>query len=398
MKHAFLSASGAPAWSRCEAKVWREKDLPEETSVFAEEGTRAHEVLEGLINPVPCDQKWFDDHPAEMYDHVRKTLDYIYEQEFERIYAEQRLDISFITGEVGAMGTADVVGLKGDQITIIDLKYGMGVRVEAEGNEQLIIYGAAALKEFDLIGDIKTIKLVISQPRLNHTSEWLLTISQLSDIIDTLTTKAKRILTAEGGDHLSATQGKVQCKYCKVKLTCPERNALPLTTVIGFVDLDKEDALVHKVEAARSNIHTSNDSHLASCMEVVDAIEDWCKDIKAEAYKRLMLGEFKDSRFKLVQGRGSYQYINEEDLVKEFGDAVTTTETKVKSPYKLRTELKKNKYLLAKIEQYIIKVEGQPIVVPASDKRLAIETKLVFDPITDDDDYIDAVAGLSKDN
>jgi hypothetical protein len=79
-KHAFLSASGAPAWTRCEAKVWREKDLPEKTSEYAQEGILAHELLERLLPRELGDAELpHMDFPPEMYDEIQKTLDLVYE-------------------------------------------------------------------------------------------------------------------------------------------------------------------------------------------------------------------------------------------------------------------------------------------------------------------------------
>lgn len=399
-KHAFLSASGAPAWSRCEAKVWREKDLPDETSVFAAEGTLAHKLLDSAI-------KWgrpasfFKGYPDDMCEHIQGVIDYIEAQEFDQVFAEQRLDISFITGEEGACGTADVVGIKGDTITVIDLKYGMGVKVEAEGNEQLAIYGAAALREFDLVGDITKIKLVICQPRLYSTTECLLTIGQLSEMIDALTTKAKRILTAKGGDtHLRAVPGDKQCQFCTVRDDCPERNGLALTTVVNdVVDLEKKEEFLDNVADAVVKISTKDDRHLATCMEAVNLIESWCAGVRREVEKRLQNDNFSDHRWKLVQGRsGHRKIVNETDLIslaKDHGiDSNTLYEAKLASVPELEKAHKKaHPVFWAKVEALLTRPDGKPVVVPAGDKRPALNLALDFKPI--EDDYIDATLGLT---
>lgn len=77
-KHAFLSASGAAAWMRCEAKVWRERGLPDETSPYAEEGTKAHALLELAIK-ANAPAATFRDYPADMLYEVQKTLDLVEE-------------------------------------------------------------------------------------------------------------------------------------------------------------------------------------------------------------------------------------------------------------------------------------------------------------------------------
>jgi len=47
---------------------------------------------------------------------------------------EQRLSIEAITKEPGAKGTSDAVILAGEELVIVDLKYGRGVKVDADEN------------------------------------------------------------------------------------------------------------------------------------------------------------------------------------------------------------------------------------------------------------------------
>ena len=46
IKHAVLSASAAHRWLACPPSAMLEKELPDETTVYAEEGSVAHEVAE----------------------------------------------------------------------------------------------------------------------------------------------------------------------------------------------------------------------------------------------------------------------------------------------------------------------------------------------------------------
>ena len=47
--HALLSASGSERWINCPASPKLEEQLPEETSVYADEGTLAHELAEIML-------------------------------------------------------------------------------------------------------------------------------------------------------------------------------------------------------------------------------------------------------------------------------------------------------------------------------------------------------------
>jgi hypothetical protein len=64
------------------------------------------------------------------------------------LFIEQELDISWLTGEPDAVGTADAIVVRGGELVVIDLKTGHN-RVEARNNYQLVIYSMAALKAYN---------------------------------------------------------------------------------------------------------------------------------------------------------------------------------------------------------------------------------------------------------
>lgn len=403
-KHAFLSASGAPAWTRCYAKPWREKDLPDETSVYAAEGTLAHEHLSWkVINWNTAD---FDKGPAvsnEMKHHVLKTLAEVSEYAHESrgwfqvpVHSECRVSIEHITGEKDAGGTADIVIVDDDTLIVIDLKYGMGVKVEAEDNEQLLIYAAAALAEFDLIGEIKSICMVISQPRLDHRSEWTLTTQELQERIEPISRAASEIL--KGGDHLLATPGVIQCKFCKVKGTCSEYRDMALAIVTDdFVDLDSKTSLFQKVKAAEERLVSSDDNYLATCFTSVELIEQWCKAVKEEMYKRLSQDRCTDTRFKLVAGKMGNRKWKDEEGAREVAIAHGFENDIYKSELLSPTAMEKvlPEEVFVKLTPYISRAEGKPIIVQHRDPRPALNLELDFNPI-EDEDMADALLGLTK--
>lgn len=95
------------------------------------------------------------------------------------LLVEQRVDFSHITGVEESFGTADGIIIAGNELQIHDLKYGKGVRIDAEQNEQLQLYALGALEQFSMLYDFETVRLFIHQPRLNHVSEWSLTVQEL---------------------------------------------------------------------------------------------------------------------------------------------------------------------------------------------------------------------------
>ena len=450
MAHAFLSPSGAPAWLRCHIKPWRERDLPDESSEFANEGTAAHFLRDACLQSgqdaadyigkgivINADGTvgwfgeigWLDDHSffkvdLDMAREVQKSIDVLRELAKDgTLYPEQQLAIEHITGEQGATGTCDTVIVKETEIIIDDLKYGRGVPVSAELNEQLLMYGSAALEEYDLLGEIKTVRLRISQPRLNNDSEWTISTDELRSRIAEIRKTADKINT--GPWNLPATPGVKQCQFCKAKSNCDEYRESVLSTIgLEFDDLDKGElavspqeverilanafgvkpkdvevsggAVVVKpnirpaLEASTEQITSKDDSHLATCMDAIDLVEGWCKAIRAEIERRLLAGTFTDPRYKLVEGkRGARAWVSEAQAEA----AMKAMRLKVDQMYDLKviSPTSAEKVLAAdhprkwaKLQDHITQSQGRPSVAPLSDKRKAIEVAVSFEPIEGD--------------
>jgi hypothetical protein len=442
MAHAFLSPSGAAAWMRCNAKPFRERDFPETTNDSADEGTAAHYLLEqcleqnvnadhftGLRIKVENGKTEFHTSGAypvgpDMTREIQKVLDLARsDADGATIYAEQQLPIEQFTGEQGATGTCDMVIVKGKTLWIRDLKFGRGVQVFAEGNEQLLLYGGAALDEFDVMGEIETLVLCIDQPRLSHFDKWELSVSEARELLAAVRATAERILLAE---DLAATPGEKQCRFCKASATCAERTAFTTELVVGeFVDLDKgfvkvempqaekllaqsfgvkpaaitfhaatfdevvqadtsdyftvkKPSIRPALEAATERLATAEDERLATLMDAADMIEGFAKAVRAEVERRLLAGKFTDARYKLVEGRqGARSWTSEgeaEAALKAMRLKVDQMyDFKLISPTTAEKVLKEaNPRKWNKLQPLIGRSDGKPSVAPASDKRPAL--------------------------
>ena len=78
------------------------------------------------------------------------------------VYTEMRVKLSISGGLV--WGTADCVAVKRGAVSIVDLKYGMGVPV-APDSAQLKIYALGALEDFNVSTGM--VDMTIVQPRLD---------------------------------------------------------------------------------------------------------------------------------------------------------------------------------------------------------------------------------------
>lgn len=384
---------------RCPASVQACAGLPDTSSVYADEGTAAHflaaECLKGGTQPADFvgfsiavsggDTSWWtpagaaappsgavfevdQDMALAVSDYVDFVRDVVKATGGE-LLVEQRLPISSITGEEDAYGTSDAVILADRELIVIDLKFGRGVPVDAEDNEQLQIYALAAYGEFSLVQDFERVRMVIHQPRLGAVSEATMPVADLLAFGEQVREAAERTRWP----HPVFRSSEKACKFCRAKATCPELRA----------EVIEQFEAVPQPEAAQTDV-------LADCMARVDLIEGWCKAVRAEVEARLLAG--KPVRgWKVVQGkRGNRRWADEkaaEELLKamrikhdQMYDYAVISPT---SAEKLAKAEVIGPRQWPKVAALITQAEGKPSVAPESDKRPALVMSAVADDFED---------------
>ncbi len=404
--HAILSPSSASRWLHCPGSVALDAQYEDNGSDFADEGTAAHELAAmALTNGndaaaylgrvIQVNGKGWEV-TAEMAGHVQKYVDYVRALGGE-LMVEQRLSIEHLTGEPGGKGTADAVIMLGDEIIIVDLKYGRGVQVEADKNEQLAIYALAALHEFEFLGDFQRARLVIHQPRLSHVSEWDLPIygntgSSLTTFAASVEARAAVAIQFVGKSPADVqpsdlNPGEKQCRWCAAKATCPALTQHVLSTVADdFVDTTEPVAPQIKHAAERSVDNTT----LGNLLGAMDLIESWCKAIRAKAEAELLAGNPVPG-FKLVEGRrGARRWSNDADVeetmksmrlkLEEMYDFSLISPTTAEKLHKAGTIGPRQ---WPRLQGLITQNDGKPSVAPASDKRPALVIQASADEFAD---------------
>ena len=360
--HALLSASGSHRWLHCTPSARLEETFDEQTSVFAEEGTAAHALSEHKLRlnlgqdssrPVsPFDSDELDYHTDVYVDFAIELI-----TEARRncrdpiVLLEQRLDYSCYVPE--GFGTGDLVIIADGILDIVDLKYGKGVPVSAEGNPQMKLYALGALSLFDALYDIQTVRMTICQPRLESISTHELPADELTAWAeDELRPRAQLAINGEGeflpGEH---------CRFCRARQTCRARAQENLA-------LARHD---FKLPALLT------EEEISGVLSIADRLSTWASDVYAYATD-LAIREGKQWQgYKLVEGRSSRKYTSEIAVVEAvtaagYSDIYRQSLIGITDMEKLLGK-KRFKELLSGLVE---KPEGKPTLVPVSDKRQPI--------------------------
>ena len=389
----------------CPGSVLLEADYPDSSSVYADEGTAAHTVaswclLDGydasayIGIEVAVGSRVFmvdEDMAAHVQDYVKLVREYA---EGATLLVEQRLPIGHLTGEEGATGTSDAVILRPRELVVMDLKYGMGVKVMAEENPQLMMYALGAYEEFGILGDFDFVTMVIHQPRLNHVAEYSVPTAHLLAFGDTVRAAAAQCRSAEAESAARGTlageawaakflnPGEKQCRFCKAKASCPALAAEVAEVVHEAASLvDFADLLPVQPDGQ------TGDNYLSVAMSKVGLVEDWCKAIRAEVERRLFAGQAVDG-YKLVEGkRGNRRWSDEAAVTAVFKSLRLKQdemyEQRLISPTAAERLLKSTPKRWARVQEHVTQSDGKASVAPATDRRPSLVVQSVADDFRD---------------
>lgn len=369
----MLSSSGSDRWMKCTPSARLEAKEKESTSVYAEEGTLAHEIGElkikkqlGTLTTRSFNAKMkklrqHELYQDEMEEYTDAYADYVIMVSNEAakvtpdsmVAVESKLDFSDWVQE--GFGTGDAVIIADGTLEVMDLKYGKGVPVSAENNSQMMLYGLGAYHEFSPLYDIQNIRVHVVQPRLDNISVWEISKEDLLDWANnTVKPRAELAWKGEGefcaGDH---------CRFCRVKATCRERAEANLKMA--------------QLEFKAGPLLT--DEEIPEVIRKADELAKWAEDVKKYAFEEAKNGK-KWEGFKLVRGRSNRIFTDTNNVVKVLekeGYNEDQIFTKKVNGIGAIEKLVGKKNFPDLLGNFVHKPEGKPTLVPESDKREAID-------------------------
>lgn len=370
--HAKLSASSAHRWLNCTAAPRFEEQFPRSTSVFAEEGTLAHEFCEiygrntfGQLENETCAERVSVLQLNEHYSpEMHRTAKFYIEQleaaslafqSAPAVFFEVRVDLSeYIPG---GFGTCDCCMIGGDTLRIFDYKHGRGVEVSAEGNPQMRLYALGALAKFRVIyGDaIKKVVTAIIQPRITEdvSTEELTVEELLAWGENVVKPKAQTATTGNGATFCAGDW----CRFCAGKAQCRAR-AAGYTALEEFAAMDTKDPRL-------------SDSEIADLLTRGKGIVKWYEELQEYARGAILEGHQLDG-WKVVEGRSARQFSDQDAAFKALTDAgyaeAMLYERKPLTLAALEKQIGKKKFSDV-CAAFIVKPQGSPTLVEASDKR-----------------------------
>lgn len=301
--HAILSPSSAKRWIHCTPSALLAEAAGSKSSVYAEEGTLAHEIAEyaldyyirGLYDPIVDEELPVNDEHlknplfnTDMANYIREYCDFVIGEDYEmqkadglsEMFLERKVDITDYAPD--SFGSVDVTLVSDKTIHIIDLKYGAGVKVFADHNEQMMLYALGALKAA-ASKDITNIRMTIAQVRLDHYDTFEMSKGELLDWAEKVLKPAAKMAIRGIGKQVIGSW----CGFCPVKAQCrAQRDA-----ILADFDEKPEPLLL-------------SDEEIVDLIGKIDTYKSWIESVNKYVYYRAIQGHTWEG-YKLVAGRSS---------------------------------------------------------------------------------------------
>jgi hypothetical protein len=269
---------------------------PKPSSKYADEGTLLHDAIaqvldknikpESLLGMTYQDQKLTQD-LIDNKLHIALDLLGQIDPNLEMEYAVET-EVGFGDFLPDVFGSCDLLGRIGNRAIVLDWKFGDGVAVGVEENEQLLFYAAAAMRTSSVswvFEDATEIECVIIQPPMIR--RWVTTVERVKQfeltLLQAVKASQKKDAPIEAGEH---------CRWCSAKPVCPR--------MTGAVD-----------RALNLQLKSLDADEIGKFLANCDLLEQWVTDLRALAHQMLE-ADVTVPGWKLVNKRATRQWANED--------------------------------------------------------------------------------------
>jgi hypothetical protein len=331
-----------------------QKMPPKPSSEHADRGTLLHNAISTILEAMDADvigMKYEDQVlTQELYDDkimvALALLDEVDPKKEMQYEVETRVGFGDLLP--GVFGSTDLIGRIDDRAIVLDWKFGDGVVVSAEENDQLMFYAAAAMRTpalqwaFDGVTEIECI--IVQPPMIRR---WVTTKERVAqferDLVRAVKAAQLPNATLKAGDH---------CRWCAAKPVCPQMTGAverALQTQVKEIDVDT----------------------LGRYLKNADLLEEWIKDLRGLALQ-LLESNAPVPGYKLVQKQARRQWVDEAKAAKMLIDAgiAAYKEPEVISPAVAEKLLKKSKLTLP--DDLVVSVSSGTTLASEDDPRPSV--------------------------
>lgn len=190
-------------------------------SPYAAEGTALHSAMEYLLNDASTTLARVEG--MTFYHHLmtpdRVALLYFCLTEFDKVVlpgTEYDVEKTYPFPRIpGAFGTGDIAYFASDRVGVIDWKFGGGVFIPAEDNDQMKFL-LCGLREAERIDRNTRMFGTIIQPRFNYAQ----TVEFSHDALDAFAADLRHAIFGRRYDDDNLAMGD-HCRFCNAIVTCP---------------------------------------------------------------------------------------------------------------------------------------------------------------------------------
>jgi hypothetical protein len=368
--HSTFSPSAADAWLACHYRKNAIVDIPEETSIYAEQGTLAHTVCEATFRqeffglPFPAElnlelAQWEAKNPGDVDEMFECAKGYV---EVLHFWLNNKNDIGDVIcynlekgipifPEEGCFGTGDciIIGTKG--AAVIDYKHGKGKNVSAN-SLQLKVYAAGIARHLENIPEGYLFHAVVYQPRTDpgakHTNYNVAEMNQFLGQIWSAIQGAK-------ASNLSPVEGN-HCYWCPARKTkdlalkCSAIKEKPLK--LAQENFAKFINDMNAPVKSLAEVNPKRDEAILKIMALYPLMKEVVQNGEEEFMMRLQAGEvIPGVRVVDVMGKRQYNADGDEQIIEliksKFPTVVPTkvipSTTKVRTISEIEKEIGKNK-------------------------------------------------------